>query len=83
LVRAQRVLGRNGLEAGLLLVPITLLNIVLAPLAGAIYFFTEQQTGVRSMVPARAVFHAVTVILIGTRMLSFFRGNGKTAERII
>lgn len=169
---AQRVLGRSGLEAGLLLVPITLLNIVLAPLAGAlsdrfparylstggssvfalgtiafallplhpptwlivlalfvcgtgtavfsqpnnsaimgsvpperrgiaggilatsrttgqalgvavagaIYFFTAQHTGPRSLLPARAVFHAVTIILIATSMLSFFRGNGKTIE---
>ena len=33
---AQVVLGRNGLEAGLLLLPVTALNVVLAPLAGAL-----------------------------------------------
>jgi EmrB/QacA subfamily drug resistance transporter len=33
---AQVVLGRNGFQAGLLLFPITALNVVLAPLAGAL-----------------------------------------------
>jgi EmrB/QacA subfamily drug resistance transporter len=33
---AQVALGRNGLQAGLLLLPISILNVVLAPVAGAI-----------------------------------------------
>jgi EmrB/QacA subfamily drug resistance transporter len=33
---AQVVLGRNGFQAGLLLLPIALLNVVLAPVAGAL-----------------------------------------------
>jgi EmrB/QacA subfamily drug resistance transporter len=33
---AQTALGKNGLQAGLLLLPISALNIVLAPLAGAL-----------------------------------------------
>jgi EmrB/QacA subfamily drug resistance transporter len=33
---AQVVLGRSGLEAGLLLLPVAALNVVLAPLAGAL-----------------------------------------------
>jgi EmrB/QacA subfamily drug resistance transporter len=35
-VAAQTALGRNGLEAGLMLLPISALNIVLAPVAGAL-----------------------------------------------
>lgn len=58
---AQVVYGRSGLEAGLLLLPITALNIVLAPVAGAL----------SDRVPARyvstfgsSVFALGTIVLV-------------------
>ncbi|HEY0797710.1 MAG TPA: MFS transporter [Candidatus Baltobacteraceae bacterium] len=60
-VVAQGVLGRNGFQAGLLLFPISALNVVLAPMAGAL----------SDRVPARylstfgsSVFAIGTIILV-------------------
>jgi MFS family permease len=58
---AQIALNKSGLQAGLLLLPISVLNVVLAPLAGA----------VSDRVPARYVSTAGAVcFLAGTAVFS-------------
>jgi MFS family permease len=51
---AQVALGRNGLQAGLLLLPISALNVVLAPVAGAL----------SDRIPARYVSTAGAVVML-------------------
>jgi EmrB/QacA subfamily drug resistance transporter len=56
---AQTALGMNGLQAGLLLLPISVLNVVLAPLAGA----------VSDRVPARYVSTAGAICFLAGSVL--------------
>jgi EmrB/QacA subfamily drug resistance transporter len=63
---AQIVLGRNGLEAGLLLLPVFALNVVLAPLAGSL----------SDRVPARYVStFGSSVFALGTVALILLPSN--------
>jgi EmrB/QacA subfamily drug resistance transporter len=59
---AQTALGKTGLQAGLLLIPVSALNVVLAPLAGAL----------SDRVPARYISTAgAATMLAGSLLLAF------------
>jgi MFS family permease len=57
---AQVALGKNGLQAGLLLLPISVLNVVLAPLAGAL----SDRIAARYVSTAGAVCFLIGCILL-------------------
>jgi MFS family permease len=60
---AQVALGKTGLQAGLLLLPISVLNVVLAPLAGAL----SDRVPARYVSTAGAVCFLVGSILLATQ----------------
>jgi EmrB/QacA subfamily drug resistance transporter len=64
---------RRGIAAGILATSRTTGQLLGVAIAGAIYFFVERHTGPHSLVPARAVFGSVTLILVVTSAISFLR----------
>ncbi|HET7814132.1 MAG TPA: MFS transporter [Candidatus Baltobacteraceae bacterium] len=66
---AQTALGRTGFQAGLLLLPVSALNVVLAPAAGAI----------SDRVPARYVSSAGALVMVaGALLLAFLPAHPTT-----
>jgi len=64
---------RRGIAAGILATSRTTGQLLGVAVAGAIYFFVERHTGPHSLLPARAVFGSVTLILLATSAISFLR----------
>lgn len=71
---AQTALGDNGFQAGLLLLPVSALNVVLAPAAGAI----------SDRIPARYVSSAGALVMVaGSLLLAFLPPHPSTLSLIV